>query len=460
MLSNNLIYDVLSEALKTGGSFSEIFVEYKKRYTINIINGVVEKVLQGTDYGVGIRIFNGLKCIYAYTNDTTRDNLLKVAKNAAAAIDNTAISKVLNFNNLEIENKHKIITSPFDYDKKKIVDFLKRGNDASYKYSDKITESSSFFTCTKQNVLIANSEGLFAEDERNYIRFNMSAIASKQDEKQTGAKSPGAMMGIEFLDKHDPVILGNKVAEMAVTNLEATLCPSGMMPVVIDNGFGGVIFHEACGHSLEATSVAKGASEFTGKIGLQIASPLVTAIDDGTLVNEWGSLNIDDEGTKTKRNVLIENGILKSFLVDKLNGLKMNATSTGSSRRESYKFAPTSRMNNTFIDNGNSTKDNIISSIDYGLYAKTMGGGSVSPATGDFNFSVLEGYIIENGKIKNKVKGATLIGKGSDVLNKIEMVSDNLDYSQGMCGSESGSVPTNVGQPMIKISEMTVGGRS
>jgi TldD protein len=231
------------------------------------------------------------------------------------------------------------------------------------------------------------------------------------------------------------------------------------MSVIIDNGFGGVIFHEACGHGLEATAVAKNLSVFSGKLGQKIASPLVTAIDDGSIPSEWGSFAIDDEGTPSKRNVLIENGILKGYMIDKLNARRMNMDITGSGRRQSYRFAPTSRMSNTFIDNGSSTPEEIISNTEKGIYAKYMGGGSVNPSTGEFNFAVMEGYIVENGKIKEPVRGATLIGKGTDVLNKIDMVGNNLLHGQGMCGSVSGSIPANVGQPMIRVSEITVGGR-
>jgi TldD protein len=252
--------------------------------------------------------------------------------------------------------------------------------------------------------------------------------------------------------------MGREVAESAVTMLRAGLCPGGRMPVVIENGFGGVIFHEACGHSLEATSVAKRASEFTDRMGTQVAEPIVSAVDDGTLPSHWGSMHFDDEGTPMRRNLLIENGILKTFLVDYVNGLKMGMPSTGSSRRESYKYAPTSRMTNTYIMNGTSTTDEIIADTEYGLYAKIMGGGSVNPATGEFNFAVNEAYMIRNGKIAEPVRNATLIGKGAEVLAAIDRVADNLKQAQGMCGSLSGSVPTNVGQPMIRVREMTVGG--
>ncbi len=240
--------------------------------------------------------------------------------------------------------------------------------------------------------------------------------------------------------------------------LGANPCPSGQMPVVIDNEFGGVIFHEACGHGLEATSVAKGTSVFAGKIGQKVASDVVTAVDDGTIENYWGSSNIDDEGTPTRKNILIENGVLKGYMIDKLNGRRMGMESTGSSRRQSYKFAPTSRMTNTYIAEGKSSLEEMIGGMERGIYAKYMGGGSVNPATGDFNFSVMEGYLVENGEVKEPVKGATLIGNGPNVLMKIEMVGNNLAHGQGMCGSISGSIPANVGQPAIKIKQMTIGG--
>ena len=262
-----------------------------------------------------------------------------------------------------------------------------------------------------------------------------------------------------MFDLIDPVEVGKTAAAQAMVNLRAAYCPAGQMTVAIENGFGGVIFHEACGHSLEATSVGIGMSEMAGKLGEQIANPKVTAIDDGTIPGAWGSVNIDDEGNPTQRNVLIENGILKSYMIDRLGSRRMGLPMTGNSRRQSYCFEPTSRMTNTFIANGPDRNEDIIASIEYGLYAKSMGGGSVDPLTGAFNFSVNEGYIVRNGVICEPVRGASLIGTGSQILKDIDMVGQNLATGQGMCGSISGSVPTNVGQPLIRVSDITVGGR-
>ena len=262
-----------------------------------------------------------------------------------------------------------------------------------------------------------------------------------------------------MFDIIDAKNVGIHAARQAVTMAGAGYCPAGVMPVAIGNGFGGVIFHEACGHSLEASSVAYGLSQFTGKLGQQIAHSKVTAIDDGTIPNAWGSINFDDEGTPAQKNVLIENGILKSYMIDKFNARRMGMTSTGNARRQSYAYTPTSRMTNTYIANGDDKNEDIIKSIEYGLFAKEMGGGSVNPVTGEFNFSVNEGYIVRNGEICEPVRGASLVGKGSEVLMNIDMVGNDMDMGQGMCGSSSGSVPTNVGQPLIRVSSITVGGR-
>ena len=265
--------------------------------------------------------------------------------------------------------------------------------------------------------------------------MSIIVIASKDGEMQMMHSGPGAQKGFEyFKDEIDVVAIAKQTAKSAITMLLADECPAKVMPVIIDNGFGGVIFHEACGHPLEASAVSKNLSPFANKIGQKVASEVVSAIDDGTIEGGWGSGNFDDEGNKTTRNVLIKDGILQNYLIDNFNGRAMNRDGNGACRRESYKYQPTSRMSNTFIDNGKSTFDEIISSTKYGLYAKSLGGGSVNPTTGDFNFAVNEGYIVENGKIAYPVKGATLIGNGADVLLKIDMVGNNLERAQGICG--------------------------
>ncbi|MGM0436837.1 MAG: TldD/PmbA family protein [Bacillota bacterium] len=459
MLSKSIIDDVISASLSTGGDFAEVFVENKKNNKIRMLSGKIDEANSGRDYGLGIRIFEGTNVIYAYTNNDSYDNLIKVARKAAAALKGKGNQKKLNFNETNINNKHKIKIYPDQKTQMDKVDIMNKAHSYADNYSDLISQVVVNYFDIDQDVLIANSEGLFVKDRRVRSRIMISAIATKNGEKQTGFYGPGAHQGFEFLKNIDIEDYAKEAARTAVTMVEADYAPSAKMPVIIDNEFGGVIFHEACGHGLEATSVAKNNSVFANKIGEKVASELVTAIDDGTIPNGWGSQNIDDEGHPMQKNILIENGILKGYMIDKLNGRRMNMEATGSSRRQSYKYAPTSRMTNTYIANGDSSKDEIISNTEYGLYAKYLGGGSVDPATGEFNFNVREGYIVRDGEIAEPVRGATLIGKGSEILKNIDMVGDNLALAEGMCGSISGSVPAGLGQPILRVSELTVGGR-
>lgn len=446
-------------ALSTGGDFAEIFMEDTRGTTLRMLNGSLEEGVSGRDYGVGIRIFQGYRSVYAYTNDASKENLLKVALEAAAALKGTPGLTDIVLNRLVVETFNPIRLEPSSVLHTDKVAVMKKAHGAATGYDQAITQVAITYLDTDQNVLIANSDGLLVEDRRVRTRLGINAVASKGNEKQSAFRGPGAHMGFELFDHIDVEAVARDAARSAVTMVNADYAPSGKYPVIIDNAFGGVIFHEACGHGLEATSVAKGASVFSGKLGQHVASPLVTAVDDGTIPNAWGSQNVDDEGTKTRRNVLIENGILKGYMIDKLNARRMAMEPTGSSRRQSYKYAPTSRMTNTFICAGDSTKEEIIGNTEYALYARHMGGGSVNPATGEFNFAVSEGYIVRNGKIEKPVRGGTLIGQGSQILQKIDMVASNLATGQGMCGSLSGSIPTDVGQPTIRVSEITVGGR-
>jgi TldD protein len=459
MLEKKIIEKVIDKALSNGADFAELFVENTFNSTIAFNDNKTKQNVVGNDFGAGIRVFYGHTAIYAYTNDLSESALLDAADAVSKAAQGGDVIASIDLTKKEISNIHPIQIPNNTVSKQDKIDFIRKVNAASRGYSEQISQVDVRFIEKSQHVMIANSEGLWVEDDRNYSRAYISSIASSGAEKQVGGEGPGGMAGYEFFNSLDPEKLGRETARVAVTMLNADYAPSGKFPVVIDNGFGGVIFHEACGHSLETTSVAKGASVFAGKMGQKIASSCVTALDDGTIPNAWGSENIDDEGMPTQKTVLIQDGILKSYMVDRMGSLKTGYARTGSGRRQNYKFAPASRMRNTYIANGKDKFDDMIASIDNGIYAAKMGGGSVSPGTGDFNFSVSEGYLIKNGKIAEPVRGATLIGNGADALTKISKVSDNMDMAQGMCGSVSGSVPTNVGQPAIKIDEIIVGGR-
>ncbi len=459
MLTKECAYRLLQKAISTGGDFAEIYAERKFTSSYECLNGKLEKANSGETVGVGVRIYQGLKSVYCSSNELDEESLMEMVGNLSKSISSDERIEVKEFHEELIETKHPILKPLKQVAVKDKIALLKRADKAMREYDDCIKTVQNRYSDEVQDVTIYNTDGKMVKDHRERTRLYLMAVAQEGELRQDAGRNPGAHQGFEFYDDMNIEELARETCESAITMLHAKDCPSGEMTVVIDNGFGGVIFHEACGHSLEATSVAKGNSVFCGKLGEKIASDCVTAVDDGTIVNGWGSGNVDDEGNPCKRNVLIENGILKSYMVDRLNARRMNCEPTGSARRQDYTFEPTSRMTNTFLVNGKNTFEEIIQSTKKGLYAKQLGGGSVNPSTGEFNFSCREAYLIENGKITEPVKGATLIGNGADTLLKIDMVANNLLRAQGMCGSSSGSIPADVGQPTIRVSSMTVGGK-
>ena len=459
MIARDICQRVLRKAVSTGADYAEIFAENTVNHNINMIASKVDSIKDTVIAGAAVRVYKGMRSVMASTVDTSEEGLLRCAETAAEALGQGTAQIDIVLKERIFGDIHPVKICPVSVSNKEKVEILKAGYFAAKEYDPCVVQVSGGLADVDHNILIANTEGLYAQDRQIRTRIAISAVADKGQGTQTGSCSPGRRMGLEMFDIIDPKAVGIKAAQQAATMAGAGYCPAGVMPVAIDNGFGGVIFHEACGHSLEASSVAYGTSQFAGKLGEKIANEKVTAIDDGTIPNAWGSINIDDEGTPAQRNVLIENGVLKSYMIDKFNGRRMGMASTGNSRRQSYAYTPTSRMTNTYIAPGTDKNEDIIGSIEYGLYAKQMGGGSVNPVTGEFNFAVNEGYMIRNGKICEPVRGASLVGKGSEVIQNIDMVGTELEMGQGMCGSSSGSVPTNVGQPMIRVSSITVGGR-
>ena len=459
MISREVCQRVLSKAVSTGADYAEIFAENTVNHSISMLANKVDAIKDGVIAGAAVRVYKGLRSVMASTVDTSEAGLLRCAEQAAEALGQGTAEIDIVLKERIFGDIHPVKIVPSSIGNKEKVAILKEGYFAAKDYDESITQVTGTLMDVDHNILIANSEGIYAQDRQIRTRIAINAVADKGDGAQTGSCAPGRRMGLEMFDIIDPKNVGIHAAKQAVTMAGAGYCPAGVMPVAIDNGFGGVIFHEACGHSLEASSVAYGRSQFVGKLGQKIANEKVTAIDDGTIANAWGSINVDDEGTPAQKNVLIENGVLKSYMIDKMGGRRMGMASTGNARRQSYAYTPTSRMTNTYIAAGEDKNEDIIASIEYGLYAKEMGGGSVNPVTGEFNFSVNEGYMVRNGKICEPVRGASLVGKGSEVIQNIDMVGTDLDMGQGMCGSSSGSVPTNVGQPLIRVSTITVGGR-
>lgn len=457
-INETLAKEILEVALSTGGDFAEVYMEKTTNEVLRLHSGKLSTANVSKVKGAAIRIIKGELEVNSSITDCTYENLLKAAKTLAGSFNDKKHVEVQPF----VEKKVELVVNPKNVrgnDISREVNLLKTASDTIYAYSKEIVQVICNLTKTEKRIFVFASDSTWQTDYRCNTRLACQAVASDGKEMETGFDSFGRNQGMEMFDDFDVVPFAKQVAHDAVEMLHAEPMQGGEMPVVINNGFGGVILHEACVHGLEATSVAKGMSVFCDKLGQKVASDIVNAVDDGTNLNAWGSINVDDEGTPSKCNVLIENGILKSYLVDKRNSKKMNHPITGSSRRESYKYQTTSRMTNTYFLNGKSTFDEIIKSTEKGLFAEKMGGGSVNPATGEFNFAVQVGYMIENGKITKPVKGATLVGSGKDVLLHIDMIGDNLSCGYGMCGSMSGSVPTIVGQPTIRVSKMTVGGK-
>ncbi len=459
MLEKKLTEEILGVAMSTGADFAEVYCELTRNGGIRLLDGKIDSVSDNTVSGVGIRAFIGTRTVYGSTSDISREGLLRCAASVAAAMGDGKEERSIRLTERIFPNIHPVAIVPSNADMRFKTDLLRDGCSAAKEYDEKIVQVIGNLITVDHTIQIANSDGLFTSDRHIRTRMAISATASDGHENQTGFYGPGRGMGLEVFDLFPPRDIGREAARSAMVNLSAGYCPAGEMTVAIENGFGGVIFHEACGHSLEATSVGVGTSQMCGKLGQKIANEKVTAVDDGTIPGAWGSVNIDDEGHPTQRNVLIENGVLKNYMIDRLGSRRMGMPMTGNSRRQDYGYEPTSRMTNTFIENGPDKNEDIIASIEYGLYARSMGGGSVNPLTGAFNFSVSEGYIVRNGKICEPVRGATLIGTGTQILQDIDMVGQNCETGQGMCGSASGSVPTDVGQPLIRVSKITVGGR-
>ncbi|MBN2830065.1 MAG: TldD/PmbA family protein, partial [Candidatus Cloacimonetes bacterium] len=370
MLDQSIVKRLIDRALGNGADFAEIYQESTNRSTLQLFDSKAQNATAGIDSGIGIRVFYGKKAIYAYTSDLSEETLMKTVDAVKLKVMRDKLKHFDTSTVRNVENIHPFIIEPDRITKKEKIDFLHSIDHAARLVTPYISQVKAYLADVVQDVLIANSEGLWTEDQRKYVRVMVNAIATNGNEKQSSSKNKGAFAGWEFIRSLKPEELGAAAAETAVKMLQADYAPSGRFPVVIENAFGGVVFHEACGHALETTSVAKNASVFSGKLGQKIAHEAVTAIDDGTMTNLWGSTNIDDEGKPTEKTVLIENGILKSYIVDKLGGLQMDLTPTGSGRRQSYRFAPASRMRNTYIAPGSYKQNQLIETIDYGLYAK------------------------------------------------------------------------------------------
>lgn len=461
MISKNLAILVLNEALSTGADYAEIFFEDSHSQGITVENGKVETSTSSSMCGVGLRLLLKNQCVYGYTNDLSKKGLLALASSLKKSFNGTQLITVTDLEVIKAPNRNPIIRSYDDVSREEIIALVKEGIDEINSLKDpRIVRTIGSFGANHRFVAVFNSKGKWFKRASEFGRLAYMVVCADEKGFETGFEGPGCQQDISYFGNVVNVRkTARKAAETALKMLTAKECPSGKMPVVIGNGWGGVLFHESCGHPLEASAISKGLSCFAGKEGEMIASKLVSAVDDSTMPQAWGSIDIDDEGNLGEKRVLIQNGKLVNFMIDDFNGRRMNREGNGACRRQNYRYCPTSRMSNTYICNGKSTPEEIIAATKLGLYAVGFNGGSVDPTTGEFNFGCSEAYIIRDGKIAEPVKGATLIGKGEEILKNIDMVANDLDVGQGMCGAASGSIRTNVGQPTLRIKEITVGGR-
>jgi TldD protein len=459
VIEEAVLQRVLSTALRTGGDFAEVFAEDRRSSFAVLDDGRVEEFTSGRDRGAGIRVIRGDTTGFAHTADLSEGGLRTAAEAAAAAARGGGGGV------REVELTRRDVTRPHDVDvlpetvaKDRKVDLLRRADDAARSEGPSVRQVSATYADSRRRILVANSDGLLAEDDQVRTRFFVQAVASGDTGMQTGFEGPGRTIGFEYFDEIPVEDTAKAAAGRAVNMLRARPAPSGKLPVVLKKGAGGVLFHEACGHGLEADLVGRDASVFRGKVGEQVASPLVTLVDDGTYSREWGTYAIDDEGNPAQRNTLIENGVLTDYMWDHLRARKEGRPPSGNGRRQTYQYLPMVRMTNTFVLAGEDDPEEIIRQTEYGIYCVQLGGGSVNTATGDFVFGMTEAYMIENGEITDPVRAANLIGNGPETLRLIDAVGNDFDTWSGTCGKDGQSVPVSSGQPTLRVSAMTVGG--
>jgi len=454
----------LSEALSAGGEYADLYFEYLSTSSIGIDEGIVKSASESVTLGVGIRVIAGERTGYAYSDDLSPEKIRKAARVAALIARGPASIMKTGFQEARKHNLYSMVTSPHEASLAERVDLVKRADAAARAYDNRVFQVIASYADSVREVLVASSDGRLSFDRQPMARMGVAALARETDGiPQQGYSGGGGRVTLDFfLNEKTPEHFAKEAARQAIVQLSAVDAPAGESIVVLGPGWPGILLHEAVGHGLEADFNRKGVSAFSGRIGQQVASPLCTVIDDGTIGSRRGSLNVDDEGVPTQKNVLIENGILRGYLQDTLSARLLKSSSTGSGRRESYQHIPMPRMTNTYMLAGQSDPGDIIRSVPKGIYCATFGGGQVDITSGNFVFQATESYLIEDGKLTRPVKGASLIGNGPEALKYVSMVGNDLQLDEGIgvCGKEGQSVPVGVGIPTVKIDKMTVGGTS
>jgi TldD protein len=446
---------VIARALSSGGEFAEVFAERRAGLTMAIDESRIESVQSGAEDGAGVRVVSGGTTYFAHVDGLDPADLERAAAEAAGALRGERTEpralKARATSPLPIERR------PEEVSAERKAEMLRELDERGRAEGDEIAQLRASYAEARRRVAVANSDGLLTDDDRTRVRIGVQAVARREGRVETGAETRGGHRGFELLDD-DPGAIAASAARKALTLLDAGPAPAGSMPVVVGGGFGGVLFHEMTGHGLEADHVQKDASVYAGKLGAQVAQPLLSAYDDGRMPGEWGSDGIDDEGAPTQKTQVIAEGRLTSFLYDRLTADRDGAASTGNGRRESFRHLPIPRMTNTYIAPGDAAPEAMIGELEKGFYAVSFGGGQVDPATGDFVFGVSEGYLIEAGKVTAPCRGAMLIGNCLDALAAIDAVGEDFWMKTGICGKGGQKVPVGTGQGHVRIAAMTVGG--
>ncbi|MCE5312426.1 MAG: TldD/PmbA family protein [Nitrospiraceae bacterium] len=457
MIHEDVLARLLKKALSNGGDFADVFVERRSSTAVQLEDSIIEKVTSGTVAGAGIRVIHSGRTAYAYTNDFSEAVLMDIAgtvSRAAAEGSREPMALIKSRPSKQADIKVDPASVPASFK----IKLVKAADTAARKIDSRIRQVSVSCRDMRQNVLIASSDGTFCEDARVYVLGLVHAVASDAEVIQTGYETAGGLTGFELFEEHSIENMAEAAAKRAVMMLSAERAPGGRMPVVISSDAGGTMIHEAIGHGLEADLARAGLSVYSGKLGQQVASGLITVIDDATIAKARGSFCYDDEGIEAQKKVLVEKGVLKGYMHDRLTSSLDATRPTGNGRRESFHHRPIPRMTNTYIAPGDSLPQDVVKSVQHGLFVKKMGGGQVNTVNGDFVFEVQEGYLIQNGSISAPVRGATLVGNGPDVLMSIDMVASDLGFSIGTCGKDGQGVPVSDAMPTLRIPELVVGG--
>jgi TldD protein len=461
VIESPVLERVLSAALRHGGEFAEVFAEDKSTSSAMLDDGRVEELSSGRERGAGIRVVSGDTTGFAHTADLTEAGLLRAAEAASAVArsgEGGATAVAVGPLGSGPDSGGGGRSAATRGSKGETLELLRQADEAARSTGGAISQVQAACGMSSRRVLIANSDGLLAGDQQSRSRFSVSCVATADTGLQTGYESAARTMGFEMFDEVSVVELAELAAKRALSKLTARPAPSGELPVVLAGGSGGILFHEACGHGLEADHIVKDASVYTGRVGQLVASPLVTLVDDGTVGTEWGTFAVDDEGRPAQRNVLIDHGVLTDYLWDYLRARKEGRVSSGNGRRQTYQHLPMVRMTNTFLLPGDEDAEEIVAQTPSGVYVAKLGGGQVNTTTGDFVFGTTEAYLIEGGRITEPLRDANLIGNGPEILKRIDAVAGDFGMTPGTCGKDGQSVPVGCGQATLRLTGVTIGG--